>query len=558
MNGNENSSRLPRRATGVAAVSFVALTCALAVGCAPPNYSRGPEASAVVDAGAEFDPDALIPDESVEQTSAQGTLRVGFAKRAYTPTLVDTWTDVNSNAHWDKDVDTYVDVNGNGKFDAYWLAGFSQGRPAQSVHDDIEAVATVIDDGTQRIAFVAVDAIGFMNEEVEDVRKVLPKSLGITLLNISSTHNHEAPDLQGLWGMDFGHSGINPEHMAAAHQAVIDAVAEAVSKLAAAEMRALTIPQGNLGGYVQDTRSPQVLDPDVHLLEFRDATSKQQLGRIVNWSNHVEALWGSNLAITADFPHYLRSGIDTAITYDGVKKMDGLGGITVYINGAIGGLLCPRGSLKVTDHFTSEEIETPNFEKARAIGYGVAGTVIDASKASTVAWAGQGAWHRRSRRFEVPATNQKLVLAAQVLKLIRRDFARHLGVPYITTELHLLEIGDASILVIPGELYPEIANGGVEIPAGADYPKARRLATPWRQIVRQGGTQFFLGLSNDAIGYIIPKTQWDEAPPYTYGDTEPPYGETNSIGGDTGLVLDEQLHKMLGLSFPDRGSDDPN
>ena len=551
MKENGNPSRTLRRPLGLVTLAFAALACGLAIGCSNANYARGPAEGDVPD------PDALVPDAVVETQSTPGTLRVGFGRKAYTPTLVDRWVDVNGNAKWDPSVDTFTDGNGNGVFDGYWIAGFSQGRPAQSVHDDLEAVATVIDDGTQRIAFVAIDAIGFMHGEVEDVRKQLPASLGVTLLNVHATHNHEAPDLQGLWGKDFGNTGIDPAHMAATKKAIVDAVAEAVGKLASAEMRALTVPQGALAGYVTDTRSPEVYDPDVHVLEFRDATSKAAIGRIVNWSNHPEALWGSNLAITADYPGYVRRGLDESITYGTDKKMDGLGGVTVFLTGAIGGLLCPRGSLEVTDRFTQEKITTPSFEKARAVGYGVAASVIEASKGSSAAWSAQAGWNRRSRTFEVPATNQKLVLAAQVLKIIKRDFARHLGVPYIKTELHLLELGDAKFLMIPGELYPEIANGGVSVPAGADYPKARKLDLPWRQMIPQGGTQFFVGLSNDAIGYIIPKTQWDELAPYTYGDTEPPYGETNSIGADTGLVLDEQLRKMLRLPVPDRGSEDP-
>ncbi len=543
---------MPRGFAGLISVAGLAVAATFAWGCGPSGYSRGPEAQP------EFDPDAPVPDTFFEKKSPVAALRVGFAKRSYTPTLVDTWTDANHNAKWEPGSgDTFTDGNANGVFDAYWLAGFSQGRPAQTTHDELEALATVVDDGTQRIAFVALDAIGLMSDEVEEIRKALPATLGITLLNVMATHNHEAPDLQGLWGQDFGHTGINAAHMAHVKAQVIEALTEAVRKLTPAEMRALTVPQGDLDGYVQDTREPQVKDPDVHVLEFRDAGSKAALGRIVNWSNHPEALWGDNLAITADYPGYVRRGIDDAIVYDGEKKMNGLGGITVFVSGAIGGLLCPRGSLTITDPFTRVEYTTPSFEKARAIGYGVAASVISASNTSTMAWAGQAGWHRRSRSFELPATNQKLIIAAQQLKIIRRTFARHFGVPYITTELHLLELGAATFLMVPGELYPEIANGGVSVPSGSDYPKARKLTEPWRQLLPQGGTQFLVGLSNDAIGYIIPKTQWDELVPYTYAYKDAPYGETNSIGADTGLVLDEQLRKMLSLPVPDRGSEDP-
>ena len=82
---------------------------------------------------------------------AQGqetTFRAGFARMSITPELPDTWTDANANSVYEPDKgDTFTDGNGNAVFDAYWLAGFHQGRPAQSVHDPIYTIAAVLDDG---------------------------------------------------------------------------------------------------------------------------------------------------------------------------------------------------------------------------------------------------------------------------------------------------------------------------------------------------------------------------------------------------------------------------
>src|SRR5262249_41520953 len=47
-----------------------------------------------------------------------------------------------------------------------WLAGFSQKRAATAVHDDLWAVACVIDDGITRVGIVALDAIGFFHDDV--------------------------------------------------------------------------------------------------------------------------------------------------------------------------------------------------------------------------------------------------------------------------------------------------------------------------------------------------------------------------------------------------------
>jgi hypothetical protein len=47
-----------------------------------------------------------------------------------------------------------------------WVAGFAHHRAATKIHDDLKAVAAVIDDGSIVIGIVALDAIGFFHDEV--------------------------------------------------------------------------------------------------------------------------------------------------------------------------------------------------------------------------------------------------------------------------------------------------------------------------------------------------------------------------------------------------------
>ena len=60
-------------------------------------------------------------------------------------------------------------------------------------------------------------------------------------------------------------------------------------------------------------------------------------------------------------------------------------------------------------------------------------------------------------------------------------------------------------------------------------------------------------LANDEVGYLIPYTQWDSRPPYTYGQTKAPYGEENSGGPDAATIVHHEslatlktLHELLG------------
>jgi hypothetical protein len=99
--------------------------------------------------------------------------------------------------------------------------------------------------------------------------------------------------------------------------------------------------------------------------------------------------------------------------------------------------------------------------------------------------------------------------------------------------------------IIPGELYPELAIGGVENPpdAGADFPKA-----PIEPLIFDQLPEFkyklVFGLSNDMLGYIIPKRQWDREPPYCYGKPGPQYGEINSCGPEAAPIICEAFRKL--------------
>ncbi|MFA7473833.1 MAG: hypothetical protein WCY86_13075, partial [Spirosomataceae bacterium] len=96
----------------------------------------------------------------------------------------------------------------------------------------------------------------------------------------------------------------------------------------------------------------------------------------------------------------------------------------------------------------------------------------------------------------------------------------------------------------PGELYPEILNGGVEAPEGGDFGLAPQEVPSIRDLMKHR-YKFFVGLSNDEVGYIIPKSQWDTKSPYTYGRDKAPYGEVNSLGPETSTVIYNSVKELL-------------
>ncbi|MCK5821856.1 MAG: hypothetical protein KAH17_08215 [Bacteroidales bacterium] len=478
-------------------------------------------------------------DLALNTTDLSGTLKVGFSAQAITPDVVDTWNDINGDAEYnEKDGDTYNDNNNNGKFDAFWIAGFSQARAANGVHDDVWARTVVFDDGTSRFALVSLDAIGFRHDDVIDVREMIPDEAGIDYAIISSTHTHESNDLIGIWGMSPFKSGVNSEHMQYVKSQAVKSIVEAVSKLRPAK---LTIAQDLTGAedLLMDTREPIVMDSGLRMIQAIDSETNENLGVLLAWANHPETLWSDNLLISSDFPHYFRDCVENGV-YDGDSLvMPGIGGTAVYINGAIGGLMTTRGSMSIKGPFSDTTYVEPNFEKAKAQGQKLALLALEAlSQPDTI--IEKANISLRAKTLLLPLDNNMFRLAAALGVL---DFGMT-GWFNIRSEIAAFSIGPASFLCIPGEIYPEIINGGIETPEGQDF-KTGIVETPPLRELMPGEFQFIIGLANDEIGYIIPKSEWDHEAPYIYDDDDSPYGEENSVGSETAPILHRELQRIL-------------
>ena len=65
-----------------------------------------------------------------------------------------------------------------------------------------------------------------------------------------------------------------------------------------------------------------------------------------------------------------------------------------------------------------------------------------------------------------------------------------------------------------------------------------------------GRVKFVFGLANDEIGYILPKSEWDEQPPYLYDSAKRVYGEGNSLGPDTAPALHRAIRDLAAALAP--------
>lgn len=460
----------------------------------------------------EYEVDLEISNTKPDQ------IRAGFGAVSITPEIIDTWNDIDNNSRYEPDKgDTFNDNNNNEKFDAYWIAGFHNKRAANGVHDKLWARTMIIDDGTSRIAIVSLDAIGFFHDQVIDVRKNLSSELKIDYCMIASTHVHEAPDLMGIWGKSPFKSGVNKEYYDFVISQTVKSVENAVNDLERVSLH-FAKDENSALPLVKDTREPIVHDPGMYIIQAKrtDGTTK---GTLISWANHPETLWSDNLLLTSDFPHYFREGVESQ-----------LGGTCVYVNGAIGGLITTHPSLSIIHPETGKEIKSASFEKAEAQGLILTNIAVESIQNSTDS-IDVGSISLMAKTFTLPFKNSLFRLAA-IIGVLDRGMT---GKWKVRTEMAAWSIGPASFLTIPGEIYPEIINGGIEAPEGQDFNTEPLEIPPLRDIM-PGEYRFVIGLGNDELGYIIPKSEWDKEEPRIYRE-KGWYGEENSLGPETAPII---------------------
>lgn len=425
-----------------------------------------------------------------------------------------------------------------------WIAGFDQNRPATSIHDDLWAVATILDDGYTRLGLVVLDSIGFFHDDVIAVRKQLAdlRAVGadvkLDYTIVCSTHNHSTPDLMGLWGPSPFRTGVDPHYRRHVIDGAVAALAAAATNLQPVRLAIHEIPT-KPEGLVTDTRKPEVFDADIRVLQFLRADTGATLGTVVGWANHPETVWSKNQAITADFPGYLREALENGVHHNGTLLDAGVGGIHVYVNGAVGGLMSTTPNVTVRDPYLQQDFKQPSHEKALALGRQLASRILPRLEDTNVATVTHAPIGIRARTLALPLDNPAFLLAP-ALGLIDRG---HVRWKTLRTEAAVVTLGDVSLACIPGEIYPELVNGGIESPAGGDFAGPPVEVPPIRQLL-PGRTKFILGLANDEIGYIIPKTEWDREAPFLYQGKKAPYGEVNSVGPDTARLIHQAIREL--------------
>jgi len=334
-----------------------------------------------------------------------------------------------------------------------YLAGFGPHRLSKGVHDPLYARILIIK-ANETIGLVSLDLLGIWPREIEEIREATRSFLGGRLI-IACTHNHSGPDLIGAWGPSLLRlrllpykSGVNRDYLNFLKERVIEGIKAAYGNLRRAELRFSSL---TVEGIAKNIRSPASLDKELVVMQLR-AISGGVIATVINFACHAEVLGSDNRWITADFPGYLYKKVE-----------ESLGGITLFFNGALGGMV----TAEVTEH---------SFSEARRIGESLALQVLEAVKRAEDSPLPSISWN--SREVFIPFENWRYRLARCFGIIERRLYEGKLR-----TEITVVEIGKGQIVTIPGELLPNL---GLQIKA--------MMKAPYRMIFCVAG---------DELGYIL-------------------------------------------------------
>ena len=550
-------------------------------------------------------PDLVCPGDPSCASTGDGQLKVGAAKRIYTPQDFETYTDENGDKQY-QTTEPFVDKNGNGKFDGIWL--FGGGRAAMAVTTDVETRAIAFVEGDLTFVICYIDAIGLLAGDMDRIRTD-PALAGLNIdhILIGSTHAHDAPDLVGLWGPDVGTTGRESFVVDAMVAAAVASIKEAVTTAQPAQMVIATSllindpanPASLTDDFNKDIRDPVIFDPTLTVARFvKVSDPTTTIGTIVNWADHPEVAHFSDTdpaTITAHYPHYLRNHIETGVTAAQSKyaasDLAGLGGVTVFVQGALGGQIGSiRGTHPPGPGGVPVTIEGDAMEQA--LGTNAAAKALTAL-ATTGETVSDLPLSFKSALFGARIENT-LFHVAFILKILgphdlvgynKDQGIDETNLPWLPLRSTYVQIGPLGIVTAPGELHPELWVGGYDgswswgwalvehagscsdthqdcstrvpcagsatcvptpnLPLFDQAPKGPYM----RDLVKQhAGVKYpvLAGLAEDYVGYIVPAYNYVLDPANPYIDEAPGdhYEEVYSLGP---LVEQHAIHPILDL-----------
>ena len=405
------------------------------------------------------------------------------------------------------------------------IPGYFGGRIANGLKDELYVKAVVFDDGTEKIALIAIDIIGVSFPMADRIRKAINEAVSIPEKNImiAATHTHtgSATDMESY--------GCLPDENAV--NIVCDKAADAAA-LAYRRLNSVYIGYGvgaeydigfNRRFYLADgtavtnpgyDRTDLVgpagpVDPSVNVVRI-DNEANEPVAVLVNYACHLDVVGGSEFC--ADYPGEMSKVI---------KKNLGNDVICIFFNGCC-------GDINHHDFTGAHKIEPQHYKKMGRI---LGADVLAVREKITV----------NGDDIKIGAVNEIMELPRRQPSKAQYDAAKKLleGTPGISErtyaehhielyenpvltrkiEVQALRIGELGISAFPSETFVEV---GLEIKEGSPFKY-----------------NFTVELANGSCGYVCTAKALKE------GGYETMLSKYVNMGEETAEIIAKTSIKLL-------------
>lgn len=485
------------------------------------------------------------------------------------------------NARWKLGYSNVSLVPSDWQEHTYYIGGYIMiengfTNNVEKIIDDMKARVIAIEDGSGRgvSVFATIDSIGMTNNDIKEIRKQLEEktngSYDFASISVSSTHAHSCIDTEGLWTnlvpkvlgnipkallrIGSPEQGTDAHYMEFLYDAVSDAMVEACANMVTGTM---TSSQKDIGSDYFNNKnrsSASALMTDMTRLEFTPDEENVDPTMIINVAAHPDV---AGLP-TSDGQSNGREVCGEYIYYMG-EVLSEAGYNCMFFNGAIAGIYMSRGATNDSQSFDHRSEQSARYGRelgkiALALNMSLdeikTGELKDilyneaeiaAETAEAQANGGEySLWCEGWTPVEavevepllnivikevyVPVTNPFIQLAGKLnlanYKVIVKGWRSY----EICTEIGYMEIGKTlKVVMMPGEICQDLVAGGSSLTADGSYTGEAFKYACLRELFDDENLVCF-GLTNDAIGYVIPDNDYSMAIVYDH------YQELISLG----------------------------
>ena len=366
--------------------------------------------------------------------------------------------------------------------------GVGPSHPVTRREGDLTVRALVLEQEGTLVAIVSADFLGFPAVLGDRVRAAV-KEIPAQNILIGATHTHSAPDCYGFPD-GAGGTARDTKYVEQVCVRMAEALHEAATNLQPVRLKIAT---GEAKGKIAyNYYAEQLYDPRCNIIQALDASGKP-IATLVNYAIHPEVLGSDADICSPDLVGPL---------YERLAEKGG--GTGIFMNSAQGGMV-------TADNRQPAGKEARTWEECQRIGR------LLADEALRIV---SDAPEQTSPKLFCAARPLSLPVDAPLMRALLKTLPGSPGaeVTSLTTQLNVVNLGDAQILTIPGEALPNIG-----------YYLKRKM---------HGQHNLLFGLTNDAFGYILTKEDFDSFKRYAYVSR-------TSLGERTGDIFVTEALKFI-------------